>query len=109
MSIRAVLLEKLTAYLEPKFLEVENESHRHQVAAGAETHFRVVVVSDRFTGLGLLSRHRLVHEVLAAELAGPLHALTIQAYSPEEWQARAGRTSDSPPCLGGGRNRSLAS
>ena len=106
MNVQDLLHEKLTAHLEPEHLEVENESHRHRVPAGAETHFRVVIVSDRFAGLGLMARHRLVHEVLAEELAGPLHALSIQAYSPEEWRAREGRTPDSPPCLGGERGRS---
>lgn len=44
--------------------EVINESHMHSVPKGAETHFKVVVVSDQFDGLSLLQRHREVNTVL---------------------------------------------
>ncbi|RME34144.1 MAG: BolA family transcriptional regulator [Gammaproteobacteria bacterium] len=88
--------------LEPVHLEVINESHGHNVPAGSETHFRVVVVSRAFEGLRPVARHRRVYELLAGELAGPVHALALQTHTPEEW-AHGGRVAESPPCLGGGK------
>ncbi|XP_070622883.1 bolA-like protein 1 [Erythrolamprus reginae] len=91
---------KLQAALDPLHLEVINDSHLHDVPRGAETHFRVVVASRRFEGLALIHRHRLVNEVLQEELAGPVHSLSIQAKTPQQWQKGA-PPARSPPCLGG--------
>jgi BolA protein len=46
----------------------------------------VQIVSERFRGQSRLQRHRLVYDALAAELQTDIHALTIQALSPEEWE-----------------------
>ncbi|NWX93578.1 BOLA1 protein, partial [Nothoprocta pentlandii] len=91
---------KLQAALEPTHLQVVNESHRHTGPAGAESHFAVVVVSERFGGLPLLQRHRLVHAALRAELAGPLHALAIVARTPQQWLDDPA-VPPRPACLGG--------
>ena len=84
-------------------LEVLNESRMHNVPPKAETHFRVVVVSSRFEGATRLRRHRVVHGALAEELAGPVHALAIDAFTPAEWRARGESRSLSPDCRGGSR------
>ena len=94
---------KLAAALQPVHLEVANESGGHNVPAGSETHFKVVVVADAFEGERLLARHRRVNEALAAELAGGVHALAIHTYTAHEWQKRFGDAPMSPPCLGGQR------
>lgn len=86
-------------------LEVVNESNQHNVPPGSESHFKLVLVSDSFGGMGLLARHRRINDILAAELAGGIHALSIHAYTGDEWRARMGSAPMSPPCLGGGRNR----
>ncbi|NXT04565.1 BOLA1 protein, partial [Prunella fulvescens] len=93
---------KLTAALQPTHLEVRDDSPRHGGPPGAETHFGVLVVSGLFAGLPLLQRHRLVHEALRAELAGPLHALQVIARTPEQWQSDP-RAPPAPPCLGGSK------
>lgn len=93
--------EKLAAALAPKHLEVVNESGNHNVPAGSETHFKVVVVSAAFEGQRLLARHRRVNAALADELAGGVHALAIHAYTAAEWRKRFGAAPMSPPCLGG--------
>ncbi|XP_061872141.1 bolA-like protein 1 [Colius striatus] len=93
---------KLTQALEPTHLQVLDESSRHGVPPGTESHFSVVVVSGRFVGLSPLQRHRLVHDALGAELAGPLHALAIVARTPEQWQ-RDPHVPPRPPCLGGSK------
>lgn len=103
MSVQTGIEAKLTEQLAPLHLEVVNESSGHNVPAGSETHFKVVVVSPQFEGQRLLARHRAVNRVLAEELAGPVHALAIHTYTEHEWRQRYGEVPTSPPCLGGGR------
>jgi BolA protein len=91
---------KLHAAFSPEHLSVKNESSAHNVPKGSETHFKVVVVSDAFVSVQLVERHRAVNDALAAELAGPVHALSIVAKTPEQWAKRPS-VPDSPACLGG--------
>lgn len=53
---------------------------------GEGNHFEAVIVSESFIGRGRLERQRLVMGALAKQLEGPLHALTIKTYTPEEWE-----------------------
>jgi BolA protein len=101
MSIQAVIEEKLQA-LEPTHVAVENESHRHAVPANSETHFKVTVVSEHFQGLMPVKRHQRLYALLADELAGPVHALALHLYTPQEWAARNETRPDSPNCRGAG-------
>lgn len=88
MSVRGRIERALTEGLHPQRLEVLDESHLHAGHAGArpegETHFRVRVVASAFAGLSRLERHRRVNVLLAEELAGPVHALAIDARAPDE-------------------------
>lgn len=90
----------LCGALAPQVLQVENESASHNVPPGSETHFKVTLVSDRFSGVTRIQRHRQVNQLLAELLAGPVHALALHLYTPEEWRER-GAAPVSPPCLGG--------
>ena len=85
-------------------LAVENESHMHNVAPGSESHFKVTIVSDDFSELMLIKRHRLVNKALEQELQ-TIHALALHTMTPDEWFARAGEVADSPHCRGGGKNQ----
>ncbi|MYD43593.1 MAG: BolA/IbaG family iron-sulfur metabolism protein [Gammaproteobacteria bacterium] len=100
MTVQEAIETKL-AELDPLHLEVVNESDNHNVPEGSESHFKVVIVSDQFEGTRLLDRHRLVNGLLADELAGPVHALAIHAYTQDNWRQRFGEAPMSPPCLGG--------
>ena len=102
MSLQTQIEHKL-ATLEPEVVQVENESHRHNVPANSETHFKVTLVSTRFEGLMPVKRHQQMYALLADELSGPVHALALHLYTPEEWQARGGERPDSPNCQGGGQ------
>ena len=104
MSIQAVIERKLASEFDTDFLQVENESHRHNVAPGSESHFKVTIVSDSFRDQMLIARHRSVNKVLEQEMQ-QIHALALHTLTPEEWQARGGQVSASPKCLGGGRNQ----
>jgi len=104
VSLQDRIQQKLSAALNPAHLDVENESRMHNVPPGSETHFKVLIVSEVFEGLGLVDRHRKVNEILAAELkGGGLHALTMRTLTPSQWTKEAGETFKSPPCLGGSK------
>lgn len=97
MSIKDIILDKLTQAFAPQVLEVIDESEKHSGHGGwregGETHFRVRVVSSAFSGMSRVNRHRKINELLANELAGGVHALAIEARSPEEPDPRAARAS----------------
>lgn len=86
MTLQGWIAEALTRELSPISISVEDESHQHAGHAGArpggETHFRVEVVSDRFSGKSRVERHRIVNEALAPAFARGLHALAIRAKAP---------------------------
>jgi len=103
MSIHAAIEAKLAEALSPDHLEVINESDRHNVPPDSETHFKVVVVAGAFDGMRKVARHRRIYGLVADELAGPVHALALHAYTLQEWRERHGDAPLSPPCLGGGK------
>ncbi|XP_015257888.1 PREDICTED: bolA-like protein 1 [Cyprinodon variegatus] len=100
--VETTIRTKLTERFKPDFLEVHNESHMHAVPPGSESHFRVLVVSSQFAGLPLIQRHRLVNEALKEELSSCVHALAIQAKTPEQWGMDP-TLGKSPPCMGGSK------
>lgn len=55
---------------------------------GTRDHYKVVVVSHAFDGKSLVDRHQMVNMALKEPLKGPIHALTIEAYTPAQWQKR---------------------
>jgi BolA protein len=101
VNTRAAIESKLRAALDPVHLEILDESGMHAVPKGSESHFRLRVVSRAFDGMRLIERHRAINGALAAELAGSIHALALETFTPEEWAARGGAVQESPPCLGG--------
>ena len=99
---RAERIEQILANaVSPLHLDVLDESGNHSVPDGAQSHFKVTVVSPQFEGQTRISRHRLINDLLAAEFAGGMHALAIHTYTEQEWRARFGEAPMSPPCAGG--------
>ncbi len=82
--IEAVLREHFT----PTILQVVDDSAKHAGHSGAreggETHYSVLVVSDRFAGIGRVARHRLVNTALEPEFGAGLHALALTLRAPGE-------------------------
>ena len=103
MDVQIAIEEKLTAGLQPQLLEVVNESHMHSVPPNSETHFKVVAVASAFAGKRKVARHQQVYALLAEQLQGPVHALALHTYTPEEWDERQQAAPDSPDCLGGSK------
>ncbi|QCO67101.1 BolA family transcriptional regulator [Luteimonas yindakuii] len=87
--------------LEPRHVELFDESHMH--SRGTQTHYKAVIVSDAFVGLRAVQRHQKVYAVLGG-LMQEIHALALHAWTPDEWDARAGAVPDSPNCRGGSRH-----
>jgi len=77
---------RLRAALAPMSLEVTDDSHLHAGHAGAREggHYSVAIVSERFTGLHRVARHRLVYHSLAELMQRGIHALAIDARAPGE-------------------------
>ncbi len=87
-QVAARMRAKLEAALTPSLLEIDDDSAKHAGHAGArqggESHFSVRLVSAAFAGKSRVDRQRLVHGLLADELAGPVHALALQLKAPGE-------------------------
>jgi BolA protein len=92
VSIAEEIGRRLTEKLNPRQLEVIDESAAHAghmgASAAGETHFRVVVVSDSFTGMTRIARQRLVNEIMADLLAGRVHAFSARLATPAEIDGR---------------------
>jgi BolA family transcriptional regulator, general stress-responsive regulator len=92
MSITDTIHDKLASAFAPCEISVADDSHRHLGHQGAtradgsrgETHFTVRIVSEKFGGLSRVERQRRVYAVLAEELSGPVHALSLTALTPAE-------------------------
>jgi BolA protein len=74
--------------LEPLALDLVDESEQHRGHAGyregGNTHWRLSIVSPRFSGKPTVARHRMVYQALGELMQHPIHALAITARSPEE-------------------------
>ena len=100
VTVADTIKTKLSSALAPSEMQVIDNSARHAGHAGArpsgETHFDVVVVATAFAGKSRLERQRLVHTLLADELAGPVHALSLRLSTPDEVErAKSGPNSNS--------------
>ncbi len=79
--------QRLREALAPQSLQVEDESHLHRGHPGAASgggHFRVRIVSENFRNRSRVDRHRIVYTTLAQEMGSGIHALALEALSPEE-------------------------
>ena len=81
MIVEQRLREKIAGALAPVHLEVVNESGGHNVPAGSETHFKVVVVSGAFAGKPRVAQHRMVFRAVDEELRDGVHALAVHTYT----------------------------
>ena len=83
MNVHETIVSKLTEAFAPSALDVIDESENHRGHGGwregGATHFRVKIISPAFEGQSRVAMHRAVNACLADELAGPVHALAIEA------------------------------
>lgn len=102
MSKQQALQEKIQAEFQPHFVAVENESHLHSSGRGAESHFKLVIVSDKFEGVSRVQRHQKLYQLFANELKNGIHALALHLYTPAEWAKRGEVLPSSTNCVGVG-------
>ncbi len=84
----AEIRTRLEAELSPESLQIDDEGHKHvghEGAKGGLGHFRVLVVSEKFEGQPPIKRHRLVYQAMADLMQTDIHALTIEAFTPDEF------------------------
>jgi BolA family transcriptional regulator, general stress-responsive regulator len=84
--VMAQIRTALQRDLAPSRIEIHDDSAAHAGHAGARAggHFRVTVVATAFAGRSALQRHRMVYAALAPLMNGAVHALNIEALTPDE-------------------------
>lgn len=79
--------QKLSAAFAPEKLRVKDQSHLHVGHEGAKSgggHFHVTIVSSAFEGCAPVQRHRMVFDALQSMMAAEIHALRIDANTPND-------------------------
>ena len=82
MSKQQELLERIQAEFQPHFATVENESHMHSSGRGADSHFKLVIVSDAFEGMRKVQRHQKLYQLFDDDLKNGIHALALHLVFP---------------------------
>lgn len=103
MGIGETLRERMQARFAPQHIELDNESHQHSGPA-SESHFRLVLVSDRFEGRRAVARHQMVYGEVGDLMQAGLHALAMHLFTPAEWREAEGQAAASPACRGGSKS-----
>jgi BolA protein len=83
----AVIKEKITAAINVVAIDVQDDSHLHVGHAGAKDgagHFTVTVISNEFSGMSYLSRHRKIYQAVGEMIPNEIHALVIRPNTPLE-------------------------
>ncbi len=77
---------KMKTELSATSVEVIDDSWKHagHAQAGGGGHFTLSLVSEKFEGVSLLNRNRMVFDVLKEEMKGEIHALAVKAKTPGE-------------------------
>jgi len=104
MSLGESIESAIRQLLKPEHLEVINESHMH--TRGLDTHFKVIVVAEKFNGLTSVKRQQAVYAAVKPLFNQGLHALSQSTFTPAEWAAAGNAlVNESPECAhaSGGR------
>lgn len=81
-----LIRDRLAKAFSPQSLDIIDDSHKHagHASAGGAGHFTVHVISEQFAGKRPLERHRMVFNALSDVMHSEIHALSIQAKTPDE-------------------------
>lgn len=87
--LTATEIKERLDHLNPSFFNISDDSHKHaehiENPTGGLTHATITIVSEEFTGLSLVKRHKLIYSSLKDALAGSLHALCLNTFTQEEY------------------------
>lgn len=80
-------IRRQLAPLAPESLDIVDESSKHAGHEGAKGggHYQMTIVSTQFRGKSTMARHRMVYAALSGMMHKEIHALSIKAYTPEEY------------------------
>ena len=95
-SIENKIINTLNESLNISSLKIVNESYMHNVPEDAESHFKIVIVSNDFSNLSQIQRHKLVYKHLG-NIMDDIHALSIQSFNEVEFKLNP-TILDSPEC-----------
>lgn len=106
----------LTEAFHPLYMEVKDVSHEHHTHSTEETHFKVILVSNKFNHQSRTQRHKAVYKCLHAVMPAQnatskhdntlkceesIHALALHLFTPLEWEDQGDQDLSSPKCRGG--------
>ncbi len=94
MSSLTKQLENRLNYLQPIYLEIINDSEKHAGHVGAmdpngtkgETHFRLIIASNQFTGKSKIERHRIMITAIGDDLHSKIHSISAKLFTPAEYK-----------------------
>jgi len=87
MTDTVAKLKEILTELKPSYLDIQDDSEMHSGHAGntGGGHYTITIVSDKFENLSLIKRHRLVYDAVGILMKRDIHALSIQAKTPAEY------------------------
>ena len=94
--IESQIVNTLSSFMNLVSLKIINESFMHNVPQGSESHFKIVIVSNRFKNLSLIQRHKEIYNSLG-DIMNEIHALSIHAFDNDEFESNP-MILDSPQC-----------
>ena len=95
-EIQDTIKKTLINEFNPSILKIVNESYMHSVPKNAETHFKLVIVSDSFNNVSQVKRHQIIYKSLE-DIMKQIHALSINCYDEAEYSKNP-IILDSPNC-----------
>ena len=107
-SMTEVIKSKLINQFSPFHLELINESFKHSVPKNSETHFKVIIASNKFENMTPVEKHQMVYKVLSDEFTNGLHALSLVVKTEKEWNSGCYKGTVDIPCRGGMKNKKLS-
>lgn len=84
-----IQIEQALASLHPSHIELINESDMHRGPPGRESHFKLLIVSESFSGKSRVARQQLVYQILDFAFKAGLHALSLRALTNDEWKLQS--------------------
>ena len=97
MSMKSQIEDLCTKAINFDFISIENESHLHSSSQNAESHFKLILVSNDFLNMSLIKRHKYIYQILN-EIMPKIHALAIHVFTEEEFKKNKINT-NSPECV----------
>ena len=88
---RKINIENLILKIfKPEFLSVIDVSEQHRghenFKEGVESHFEIIIVSEKFINLSRIERHRMVNRILKEEFLSDLHSVVVKTFTSEEFK-----------------------